>query len=184
MYLIIGLLIIVIIVLIVTRPNPPYDIKSKTWDCIDRQSGDMKTIHVKSIDPYKEPEKHAIAENTEYFTGVEDVSDIQCNACTDNNFAYAINEFGAPGLEFKDWVTSQSVEPQVLINHANFIKSNKDNTSQVKTGRTYSPDSHDSYDPLPWQGLRRPRAVPVASPTQVPDVDYSLYETKSTIKWG
>jgi hypothetical protein len=101
----------------------------------------------------------------------------------DDKFSYAINEFGAPGLEFKDWVTSQSVDPQVLKNHAEFVRDRISDNPQNITGRTYSPDMHDSYDPIPWVGLRRPQAVPVCNPTQVPDVDYNLYESRPKFTW-
>jgi len=132
-------------------------------------------------DKYTNPESHTIKEQNEYFTTANDDSDV---ACDDNKFVYAINEFGAPGMEFKDWVTSQSVDPQVIKNHSEFVKGQLVEDTQIITGRTYSPDSHDSYDPIPWQGLRRPEAVQVRSPTQVPDVDYDLYNNRPSIRWG
>jgi len=50
-------------------------------------------------------------------------------------------------------------------------------------GSTWTPDMHMSYDPISWGGLRRPQAVAVCNPTQVPDVDYNLYNTESTFNW-
>jgi hypothetical protein len=120
----------------------------------------------------------------------------ECGAATDNapargnecddKFAYAINEFGAPGMEFKDWVASQSVDPQVIKNHSEFVKDRltRDNTQNV-TGRTFSPDFHDSYNPAnPWTGLRRPEGVNICNPDQVPDMDYSLFAKTPSISWA
>ena len=121
----------------------------------------------------------------EHFTNCADLTPvILAGMCGDDDkFSYAINEFGAPGLEYKDWVTSQSVDPQVLKNHAEFVKDRISDNPQNITGRTYSPDMHDSYDPIFWIGLRRPQAVPVCNPTQVPDTDYNLYETRPKFTW-
>lgn len=187
MYLLVGLLLAIIIILIWTRPKQCGVQSQRTWDCIDRDSGDMTTVKVKKIDDignkYKNPESFTTGEHSEYFTGVKND---ECSPCNDENFTYAVHEFGAPNLDFKDWVTSQAVDPQVLKNHAEFVK-NKikyEDNKVIVTGRTYSPDSHDSYDPIPWSGLKRPQAVAVRSPTQVPDIDYNLYDTKPSIRYG
>jgi hypothetical protein len=133
------------------------------------------------------PEASAQAEQTEFFTGCQDPAKVNAEMnclCEGNDLAYAVNEFGAPGMEYKDWVAAQAVDPAVVKNHAEWVKDRVSEGSLNVTGRTYSPDSHDSYDPIPWQGIRgRPQATTVCSPDQVPDVNYDLYESKPKLVW-
>ncbi len=105
--------------------------------------------------------------------------------CTDSDYAYANNTYGAPGSDFKDWITAQSVDPQVIKNHSEFIADRLNTVGTNITGRTYSPDSHDSYDPISWIGIRgRPQAVPTSdNQAQVPDVDYNLYSKTQKLRW-
>jgi len=87
-------------------------------------------------------------------------------------------EYGGKDMDYKDWVTSQGVDDKVIENHLQFVKDKKGlgPGGEFITGRTWSPDSHDSYDPIPWIGIRgRPSAVPQLNPTQVPDLDTSFY---------
>jgi hypothetical protein len=167
---------------------------TRAWDCVDRSTGDITSVKMRTGHAHgckcsmcTNPERCSLAENSEYFTSCQDPAEMAsaCASDANGNFAYAVDEFGAPGLDFKDWVTSQSVDPQVLKNHAEFVadRLGTDNPQNI-TGRTYSPDSHDSYDPIPWVGLRRPQAVAVCNPTQVSDVDYNLYETKPKFTWS
>jgi len=89
---------------------------------------------------------------------------------------FAVNEFGAPGLDYQAWVGSQAVDDQVIKNHVDFVANIRGlGPNGTFTGRTYSPDSHDSYDPIPWIGLRRPEFVNIQNPTSFSDTDYSLY---------
>lgn len=166
-----GFLIAVILVLTYQLWTNRPAAQEKVFDCVDRASGELTTVKMNYT-----PEQKAMAENIESFSG----GSADCSG----DLAYAVDEFGAPGMEYKDWVASQSVGTDVLINHATFVKDRIKSTGQNITGRTYSPDSHDSYDPIPWIGLRRPQAVPVDNPTQVPDVDKSLYSAKSSLRWG
>lgn len=85
--------------------------------------------------------------------------------------------------DYSEWIASQAVDRQVIKNHSDFVKDRLTNDTQNTIGRTYSPDSHMSYDPTPWLGLRRPQAVKVDNPTQVVDVDYDLYSKKPTFTW-
>ena len=90
---------------------------------------------------------------------------------------FAVNEYGAPGLDYNSWVSSQAVDDQVIKNHVDFVANIRGNgPNGSATGRSgNSPDSHDSYDPVPWVGLRRPQYVSMQNPTQVPDTDLGLY---------
>lgn len=164
---------------------------SKTWDCIDRNSGELATVSMQVGAPAASaapaaptapatPEKAAQSENAEYFSGPQGADTQSC----DDKFEFAVNEFGGPGMDFKDWVAAQSVDPQVMKNHTEFVKDRLGSNTQNITGRTYSPDSHDSFDPIPWVGLRRPQAVAVGNPDQVPDIDRSLYENKPKFTWS
>lgn len=96
--------------------------------------------------------------------------------CEDSTGAY-VQGYGNEGLDYNAYAASQAVDTQVIRNHGEFIKNVRGlGPNGEFTGRTYSPDSHDSYDPIPWIGLRRPEAVNVCNPTTVPDVDYNLYK--------
>ena len=131
---------------------------------------------------YKNPEAASIAENMEYFAAP--AGDSSGEHTCDDHFSHATNEYGAPGMDFKDWVAGQAVDSQVIKNHAEFVKDRLGDGKQSVTGRTFSPDSHSSYDPISWVGLRRPQAVKVDNPTQVPDVDMDLYEKRPTFTWS
>lgn len=129
-------------------------------------------------------ESSAIAENVNFYSN----ADIACqNICAamdpcKGDLSYARNDFGGPGLDYKDWVTTQAIDPAVVVNHAQFI-ADRNKFGNV-TGRTYSPDSHDSYNPIPWQGIRgRPQKVPVGNPDQVPDIDMDMYADEQRVTW-
>jgi len=132
-----------------------------------------------------------IGENLEYFSACKDAidptKDLDC-AGDDSRASYAVNEFGAPNMDFGDWVKAQGVDPEVRKNHKEFVDERLGGSGvqgAITTGRTYSPDSNDSYDPYPWVGIRgRPQAVPVCNPSQMPDTDFDLYPVKSKMTWN
>lgn len=128
--------------------------------------------------PAVAPEAAAAKENAEFFSECPE----QCTA--DSKVEYAVNDFGAPGVDYKDWILGAALDPEVVKNHATFVKDRQGTTTQNVTGRTYSPDSHTSYDAQPWVGIRgRPQAVPVRNPDQVSDMDYSLFPKKRKLTW-
>lgn len=105
--------------------------------------------------------------------GVDNETDraVDC-LCGDNpDITFSVHEFGAPGMDYKAFTATQELDPEVVKNHGEFVAER-----QGMTGRTFTPDSHDSYDPIPWIGLRRPEYVKMCNPTQVPDVDVNLYK--------
>jgi hypothetical protein len=123
-------------------------------------------------------------ENTGFFNGCSNPDGIfSCQLDCDDKFAYAVSEFGGPGLTYSDYVKSQAIDPQIIENQAKFVADTKRNPSGNMTGRVYSPDRHTSYDPIAWVGFRRPQGVAVCNPTQVPDLDLTLYETTPTFTW-
>jgi len=81
-------------------------------------------------------------------------------------------------MDYKSWVTSQAVGEDVIRNHQQYIadRDQLQTGGAYFTGRTTSYDSHDSYDPIPWIGLRRPEYVEVCNPTTTPDVSLALYK--------
>lgn len=117
----------------------------------------------------------ALNENAEYFSTV---------AGDTSGAVHGSENFDKAGATYDDVLTAMAIDGQVVKNHAEFVKDRfSRNNGQNITGRTYSPDSHDSYDPIPWAGLRRPQAVAVSNPTQVPDVDIDLYTNKPVFTW-
>lgn len=194
----VGILTVIIIILLVIimmdkrgrhchRFDHMYPGDPSIENCVD---GSCKVSCTKNCDVTcnktkgaKTPEKEAFEENTEYFGNCTMDVTGHANVCSDDGYKYAFNDFGAPGADFKDWVASQAVDLQVIKNHAEYVSDRDATTTQNITGRTFSPDAHDSYDPIPWVGLRRPQAVPTCNPTQVPDVDYNLYEKDAKFTW-
>jgi hypothetical protein len=103
----------------------------------------------------------------------------------DGKFSYAENDYGAPGLDYKSWVTSQAVDTAVLKNHSEFVKDRTGNNSINATGRTYAVPDDIEVDQIPWIGIRgRPQRVDVCNPTQVADVNIDYYPEKQKLRWG
>ena len=127
------------------------------------------------------PEQRALGENLEYFEDNHGTGAAGAGCST----KYSDNLYGVAGDDYVDYVRKHSVEAEVEMHHREFVKDRLSGQAenQIITGRTYSPDSHQSYDPIPWVGLMRPQAVPIGDPDQVPDVDLSLYSTKRTLRW-
>lgn len=132
---------------------------------------------------YEKAAQEKLRENTEYFAvcgsgnQASEVLDCVCGDQPDVSFAKF--DYGAPNMDYKEYVGSQAVDDKVIENHLQFVRDRKGlgPEGEFITGRTYSPDSHDSYDPTPWMGIRgRPQYVQQCNPTQVPDVDTNLYK--------
>lgn len=121
-------------------------------------------------------------QNSEYFAvcGGDSSGELVASACGPNpSTSFAKFDYGAPNMDYKEYVASQAVDNKTIENHLEFVRDRKGlgPEGEFITGRTYSPDSHDSYDPVPWVGIRgRPQAVPQCNPTQVPDLDTNLFK--------
>lgn len=128
-------------------------------------------------DKIKNPEKYAQMEQLEGFAVCRDPNEVNkvldCVCGDDPATTFAQHDYGKPGLDYKAYVTSQAVDAAVIHNHLQFVHGPN---GAYSTGRTYSPDSHESYDPIPWIGLRRPEYVVQCNPTQVPDVNLDMYK--------
>ncbi len=193
-----GILLVVIIILtiIILRKKSGKTAESastRSWDCVDRQTGELTTVNMKTPKVVQNGDPRAAtiesdthAANAEYFCGGSDTTASITPMCADDDtFQYAVDPFGAPDMEYKDWVTSQAVDSQVIKNHSEFVKDRFLGNPQNVTGRTYSPDYHDSYDPMPWIGIRgRPQAVAICNPTQMPDMDISMFAQGPKLTWN
>ena len=130
------------------------------------------------------PEEAALLENDEHFSNcrnsniADDAAGMVCGGTSNNGE----NPYGEGNRSFQDYLKQGLVDPAMYYNHQNFVQDRLSNKVHW-TGSTISFDMHDSYDPIDWQGLRRPVAVPVCNPTQVPDIDYSLYEKNQPAIW-
>jgi hypothetical protein len=142
---------------------------------------------VSNIAPVKKEsmEDKTINEHAEYFTscGGNQAVAYSSDPCA-SDLEYAVHEYGGVGLDFKDWATAQSVDPSIIRNHKDFVKDRLANNTVNITGRTYSPDAHESYNEIPWQGIRgRPEAVAICNPQNMPEANQAVYASKPRLTW-
>lgn len=198
-----GLLVVIVIILIfviVARPRLSKVSDIKTWDCVDRNSGDITSVEMKYLKPQTgcrpgckcpkcaSPEAEAQKESVEHFQGCMNGPklhvDSDCDTCGDS-FDYAVHEYGAPGMGYRDWVATQAVDPATVKNHAEFVKDRVGNDwKQFMTGRTFAMPDHESYQPTNWIGIRgRPTRVAVCNPTEVTDDDVGFFPESQKVTW-
>ena len=188
LYAFIALMIFIIVLVFIFRFTRKSNlVASPFWSSLPSPKAKPKQEKMVSHESYDQKTKVAINEVYEHFQVCNDPDEIKKiteNTCEgQDTFSYATNEYGAPGMDYKAWVTSQSVGDDVIKNHQQYIADRTTieggGSGAYFTGRTMSPDSHDSYDPIPWIGLRRPQYVEQCNPTQVPDVDTSLFKSNN-----
>ncbi len=148
--------------------------------------GDLQSSVTEGMSGAKSYDKlagEALGENYEYFAtcGSQGANDKVLDAiCSGEDTSLSQKwDYTGKGGSYGDFVTSWAVDDKVVENHLKFVRDRKGlgPEGEFVTGRTYSPDSHDSYDPIPWIGIRgRPQYVKQCNPTQVPDVDTNLYK--------
>jgi hypothetical protein len=179
-----AVVVVVLVILIIYREyvaskadSDGVTITTETFASPDDQIT-LPTLSEKQINLVTK-EQRAVQEQLEHFAVCGTNDGIKCENV---DMSYGENEFGAPGMDYNSWVASQAVDDQVIKNHSEFVQDRMYN-KVFWTGRVYTPDSHDSYDPLPWTGLRRPVQAPQCNPTQVPDVDISLYDEKQKLRF-
>lgn len=95
---------------------------------------------------------------------------------------YATTDYGRGGMQFTDWAIGATIDPKIIESNKQFVAERMRNTA-TWTGATYSPDSHDTYDAVPWRGLTRPSAVFVGSPDQMPDIDMKRNPKTQRVRW-
>lgn len=142
----------------------------------------------------------AAAEHVEYYESVKDSDDVtkvlDCTCDDSSGFTFAKNDYGTPGMDYNSFVLSQSVDQQVVDNHAQFVEDRRNVNARGGdfTGRTWTPDGTGPGNGVSsgfptwegqgnlasnWWGLWRPYRVDIANPTQLTqDEDDDGYRTK------
>ena len=123
--------------------------------------------------------EHSAEYSAEYFASGAAAADSMVS--TDADIQGCGQDFANTGAPFTDWVKANAIDNTLIANHTQFV--NDTGTRGTYTGRTYTADMHDSYDPIKWVGLMRPQNVPVGNPDQIPDLDRTLYSNEQTIKF-
>ena len=139
-------------------------------------------VQVATVSNYEMRKREILSKSGEhdlpYFNSNAAVADAELlNA--DGDAQSCAQDFANSGATFNDWVKANAVDSSLIQNHTQWV--NDTGTRGTYTGRTYTADMHDSYDPIPWIGLMRPQNVPVGNPDQIPDIDRTLYSNKQTI---
>lgn len=166
-----GLLVVIVIILIIRWCG-----KDKQVVQIVKDTAQDVKAAVVGDSAKADPETATTKENMEYFGSCKRQEQYcQC----DEDIAKEPEDFGQEGLTYMDWVTSQAVDNQVIKNHSAFVS---DMVKNKVAGRTYAFDDFES-DTVHWQGLRRPQAVPVNNPDQVPDINMKQFAQKNTLVW-
>jgi hypothetical protein len=180
-----GLLIVIVIILVVLV------VRNRT----QKQQFKNKGVEQMSLAPVEAakhvvathkatPENKTQAENAEYFTA----AGVDTTTCDPNsNFEYAVEEFGGPGLEFKDWAMSQAVDPAVIKNHSEFVKDRQ--SKGTWTGRTWTAESKsemETTDGNGWIGIRgRPQNVEVdPNAAQVAEINPNNFTNTKKLTWS
>lgn len=130
------------------------------------------------------PEKAAVKENIEYFSSsIVDTAPDSVGASEGQE--YAKNPYGGAGMTYNDYVASMAVDPQVIQNHAEYVKDRMGTKGGgVITGPTMAMGEMESTTLNGYVGLRRPQSVAVCSPTTVTDPDLGGYTDKPTFTWN
>ena len=176
------LLVVVLTIVIFRKPAAKSSGTDRAWDCVDKSNGDVTSVKLHYNNAT--PEASTTKENAEHFDG----SDSSNSTCDPNDtLAYASHPFGN-AASFTEWaLNTGGIDPSVVKNHSEFVKdqvTSNDGSSAV-TGRTYSPDSHDSWQPISWVGIRGPpQAVPIGNPTQQPEINGSFYSNGPKLSWS
>lgn len=185
--LLIALVIVLTIGLMgVSMQMNQYPRHIRVMDCVDRRTGQVTTVaaavpkrHPRGCNcrHCMSPEDYSASQQREYFEGDIDeplsATDFQFSAKTYLN-----------DMSFGDFVAKHNLDPATISNHARYVDDRMMKDPSATIGRPTILDAHESYNPIPWQGLRRPRKVAVDNPTQIADVDYDAYEDYDTIAWG
>lgn len=172
--LIVVLLIVVIYLLVKGEQYKP----AVTQQSIDHQGNPRGHVKTDNL-TYEQKAQKALAENGEGFqVCATTVKDRDCGDACGGEVQFTSNVYGDGNQSYSDFAKSWAVDDKVIENHMMFVADRRGlNGPEFLTGRTFSPDSHDSYNYMPWVGLRRPEAAEgtLCNPTQVPDVDENLF---------
>lgn len=178
--------VVILILLILFNNGKPLNIwplgkniKSIPSQVISKVTDSGAMLFNKSKVDKLSPEAAAMKENTEYFQACSGDNETEqalgCLCGDGDKFTFAKHDWGSKGMDYGSFMTSQAVDDETIKHHSGFVKDRLGDGNF--TGRTYSPDSHESYDPIKWVGLRRPQYVEQCNPTQVPDVNTALFKS-------
>lgn len=184
-----GLLIVIVIVLTICLVKTSLATVAaipeiKSWECINKKNGDTATVKIQEITK-QSPERNSIQENAEFFSGQlmtgDPMDDTHIQSYTQASYGN--------GADYKDYVTSQAVDRQVMQNHQSFIQDRFANNLQNTTGKTYAMGEMESADLVPWVGIKgRPQNIPDSASSgalQVSDgVNVNSYKNKPTFTWN
>ncbi len=111
--LIVAVVILTILVLRGSRKTPQQS-RVRSWDCVDRDSGEVTSVKMKYTGPHghgcacpvcSNPEANAIKENAEHFSGCSNdtaaKAALDCLCADGGDFEYATNDFGGADMDFQ-----------------------------------------------------------------------------------
>ncbi len=169
--LLVGAIIVAIIIVIFVMMKKPAAAES----FVPELDKDMDRANV--ILANLSPEERYRAEQQKYYYDAKDT----CNKCDGDN-AFAEHEYGREGLSYKDYIAGSAISEKQRATHAEFVKDRMSKQVYATRG-AFAADSHQSYNTVPWVGLRRPQHVPVVNPDQVAEYNSSAYDYKPKFTW-
>lgn len=99
-------------------------------------------------------------------------------AKVDKGLNFVKHPYGAENLSYGEWLKAEGVSAEIIANHEKFLSDKRYSFG----GASYAPVVQE-YIPIPWHGLSRPEAVPVADNLgQVPDISSTIYPAPSMLK--
>lgn len=119
------------------------------------------------------------AEMMENFGEGEDFSNMNPDcAKVDKGLNFVKHPWGAEDLSYGEWLKSEGVSAEIIANHEKFLSDKRYNYG----GISYAPVVQE-YIPIPWHGLSRPEAVPVADNLgSIPDISSTIYPAQSMLQ--
>jgi len=185
--------VVILLIMIIRKDSRGRDSRTRTWDCVDRNTGGITTVEMTHPVPThghgcrcqscNNPENVALGQNAEYFSSGMSSCDVKEHA----EGTFESNSFGGSGsdIDFKDYISGEAINEQTMRNHQEFVKDRIQNTgTQNITGRTYAMGEIEADGGVPWMGLRRPQHVEVVNPTQATDFRAADYTDKPTFTWN
>jgi hypothetical protein len=79
----------------------------------------------------------------------------------------AINDGYGNRVDWKDYIATQAIGADVVKNHQGFVQDVLANNRGLR--RPTMVDSHESFEPTAWTGLRRPERIPLNEPGSLVD---------------
>ena len=111
--------------------------------------------------------------------GVESFSNMNPDcAKVDKGLNFVKHPYGAENLSYGEWLKAEGVSAEIIANHEKFLSDKRYSYGGV----SYAPVVQE-YIPIPWIGLSKPEAVPVANNiASIPDVSSTIYPAASMMQ--